>query len=57
MTELSRFLRHLAAPATAWLVAKGYLPEYMQSDITEALILAGGFAVPYALSYLRDLRK
>lgn len=57
MTDLNRFLRHLAGPLTAWLVAKGYLPEYMRGDVVEALVLAGGFLVPFAISKLRDLRR
>lgn len=56
MNELSRFLRHAVAPFTTWLVAKGYLPEAMQSDVTEAIVLGLGFAVPFALSYIRDHR-
>jgi hypothetical protein len=54
MKELNRFLRHVFAPFVAWLVAKGYLPEYMQGDVIEVLVLAVGFGVPFALSWARD---
>ena len=57
MTELNRFLRHFFAPFVAWMVAKGYLPEYMQGDVIEALVLACGFAVPYIVSHMRDKTK
>ena len=52
--ELSRLLRHLFAPLVAYAVAQGYLPEYMQGDVTEALVLAVALGVPLALSYIRD---
>lgn len=57
MTELNRLLRHIFAPLVAWLVAAGYLPEYMQGDVTEALVLLTALAIPYGLSFLRDKRK
>jgi len=52
--ELNRFLRHIFAPIVAWLVAKGYLPEYMQGDIVEVLVLSAGFAIPWGVSWLRE---
>ena len=54
MTELNRLIRHGVAPLTMWLVAKGYLPEYMQGDVTEALVIALSLAIPYGVSWLRD---
>ena len=54
MKELNRLLRHIFAPLVAWLVAAGYLPEYMQSDVTEALVLVTAFAIPYGISWWRD---
>ena len=57
MTELSRLLRHLFAPLVAWLVAKGYLPEYMQGDVTEVMVLLASLAIPYGISWWRDARK
>lgn len=57
MTELLRFLRHAVAPFTTWLVAKGYLPEAMQSDVTEVIVLGLGFAIPFGVSYIRDHRR
>jgi hypothetical protein len=57
MIELNRFLRHLIAPLTAWAVAGGILPEYMQSDITELAVLVVAFGIPYGLSWYRDKNK
>lgn len=54
MKEINRLIRHLVAPAVAWLVAEGHLPEYMQGDITEAATLAIALAVPIAVSRWRD---
>lgn len=54
--EINRLLRHLIAPLVAYAVAQGYLPEYAQGDVTEALVLAVALGVPLALSYLRDRR-
>lgn len=54
MKELNRLLRHMFAPLVAWAVASGYLPEYMQGDITEALVLIVAFGIPWGLSKLRD---
>ncbi len=54
MKEINRLVRHLVAPVTAWLVAEGHLPEYMQHDITEAATLAIALGVPLVLSWLRD---
>lgn len=57
MTEISRLLRHIFAPLVAWLVANGWLPEYMQSDVTEAAVLIAALAIPYGLSWWRDVRR
>lgn len=57
MTELNRLLRHLFAPLAAWMVANGYLPEYMRGDVTEALVLLVAFIVPYAVSWWRDAKR
>lgn len=57
MTEINRLIRHGVAPLVAWLVATGRLPEYMQGDVTEALVLAIGILGPIAFSYMRDRVK
>ena len=57
MTELNRLLRHIFAPLVAWLVANGYLPEYMQGDVTEILVLLVAFGIPYGISWWRDARR
>lgn len=57
MTELNRLLRHIFAPLVAWFVANGYLPEYMQGDVVEFMVLAVALAVPYAVSWWRDVRR
>jgi len=54
MTELLRFLRHAIAPLAALAVTLGWLPEYMQEDVTEALVLALGFVIPLAWSRWND---
>lgn len=54
MKEINRLIRHVVAPLVAWFVANGYLPEYMQGDVTEALVLAIAVGVPIALSWWRD---
>ena len=54
MTELHRLIRHGVAPLTMWMVAKGYLPEYMQGDVTEAIVIAVSIIAPIAVSWLRD---
>lgn len=54
MTEIYRLLRHIFAPLVAWLVAKGYLPEYMQGDVIEVLVLVTAFSIPYVVSWWRD---
>ena len=57
MTELNRLLRHIFAPLVAWLVANGYLPEYMKGDVTEVMVLVVALAVPYGVSWWRDARR
>lgn len=57
MKELNRVLRHLLAPVVAYAVAEGYLPEYMQGDVTEALVLLAAIGIPMALSWYRDRVK
>ena len=52
--EMLRAIRHGVAPLTAWLVLNGYLPDYMEGDITELLVIGVSVAVPYAFSWLRD---
>ena len=54
VTEINRLLRHLLAPVAAWLVAEGYLPEYMQGDVTEAAVMLIAVGLPLALSWYRD---
>lgn len=55
-TELNRFLRHAFVPVVAWAVSKGWLPESLQGDVTEMLVLAGSYGLILVLSYLRDRR-
>lgn len=57
MTAINRLLRHLFAPLVAYAVAQGWLPEYMQGDITEALVLGVALGLPLAASWYRDQRK
>ncbi len=57
MTELNRLLRHAFAPIVAYAVAEGYLPEYMQNDVTEVLVLGVAIGLPFAVSWVRDRRK
>lgn len=57
MTELNRLLRHIFAPLVAWFVANGYLPDYMQGDVVEFMVLAVALAVPYAVSWWRDAQR
>lgn len=57
MNELSRFFRHALAPLVMWLVATGRLPEYMQDDVLEAVVVGLSLFVPLVLSRLRDGRK
>ncbi len=57
MTELNRILRHLFAPLVAWMVANGWLPDYMQGDVTEVLVLFVALAIPYGISWWRDAVK
>lgn len=57
MTELNRLLRHVFAPLVAWLVANGWLPEYMKGDVTEAIVLVVALAIPYGVSWWRDARS
>lgn len=54
MKELNRLLRHIFAPLVAYAVAEGWLPEYAQGDVTEALVLGVALGVPFALSWWRD---
>jgi hypothetical protein len=54
MTELNRLIRHGVAPLVAWLVASGYLPEYMQGDVTELLVVGIAIGAPLAVSWWRD---
>lgn len=57
MTEINRLLRHMFAPLVAYAVAQGWLPEYMQGDVTEALVLAVALGLPLAVSWYRDRSK
>lgn len=57
MSELNRLLRHVFAPLVAYLVAEGYLPEYMQNDVTEVLVVGAAIALPLAVSWYRDSKK
>lgn len=54
MTELYRFLRHLFGPFVIFAVETGWLPKAAQGDVTELLVMAAGFGIPYAISWLRD---
>jgi hypothetical protein len=54
MTELYRAIRHGVAPLVAYLIAAGYLPEYMRGDVTELMVIGLSFVLPYGVSWLRD---
>ena len=54
MNELHRFLRHVFGPFVVWAVANGYLPEWAQKDVIEALVICAGFVVPYVWSWIMD---
>jgi hypothetical protein len=41
----------------AYLVTQGYLPEYMQGDVTEGLVIGSGIVIPMAISKYRDSFK
>ena len=57
MSEIARLLRHVFAPMVAYLVTQGYLPEYMQGDVTEGLVIGSGIVIPMAISKYRDSVK
>lgn len=57
MSELQRFLRHGLAPLVTWMVSEEYLPEAMQKDVLEALVIGVSLAVPYLWSWLRERAK
>lgn len=56
MSEFSRLVRHLVGPLVAFLVSRGFLPEYMQSDAVEFLTLSIVLGSVYAWSFVRDRR-
>lgn len=53
-TEMLRLIRHGIAPLVTWLVLNGYLPEYMQGDVTELAVIAVSVGAPMAFSWMRD---
>lgn len=53
MNELTRLIRHGMVPLAARLVAKGYLPEYMLSDVSELLTIGAALAIPMIWSRFR----
>ncbi len=54
MKEMNRLLRHLIAPLVVIAVDRGWLPEAAQGDVTEALVLLAGLAVPVVWSWMRE---
>jgi len=52
--EIQRLIRHGVAPVVAYAVAQGWLPEYMQGDVTEAAVLLIAVAGPLAWSWARE---
>lgn len=54
MTEINRLIRHGVAPLVAYAVAAGWLPEAMQQDVTELLVLAIALGGPLLWSYARE---
>ncbi|WP_273523929.1 hypothetical protein [Rhodosalinus sediminis] len=54
MRELNRLLRHIIAPLAALAVAEGWLPEEVQHDVTEALVLVLGLLLPLLWSWARE---
>ena len=57
MMELNRFLRHLFAPIVTLAVGKGWLPEYMQGDVLDLAVIATAWAIPYGISWYRDVSR
>lgn len=57
MSELARLLRHAFAPLVALMVAEGYLPKYMQQDVTEFLVVGAAIAIPMIFSWWRDKKR
>lgn len=54
MGELHRFLRHAVGPLVILAVENGWLPESVSGDVIEAAVIALGFALPLAWSWLLD---
>jgi len=55
--ELIRLVRHLVAPLIAYLVTAGYLPEALQGQVTEFVLMGVGVAVALTFSWTRDQKK
>lgn len=54
MSELHRFLRHALGPFAVLAVEQGWLPEAAQQDVTEAIVIALGFLLPFGWSLFLD---
>ncbi|MFP4045038.1 MAG: hypothetical protein ACLFTP_10820 [Rhodosalinus sp.] len=54
MREINRLIRHVVAPLVTYAVAEGWLPEYAQQDVTEALVIALALALPIVWSRVRE---
>lgn len=55
--EILRLIRHLIAPLMAFLVAKGWLPAYLQHDIAEVAIIVVSLVTVVVFSMKRDKKK
>ena len=54
MRELNRLIRHIVAPLVTYAVSQGWLPEYAQQDVTEALVIGLALALPIVWSWARE---
>jgi len=55
--EVLRLIRHLIAPLMAFLVAKGWMPAYLQHDLAEVIIIVVSLVTVMAFSFRRDSKK
>ena len=48
--DILRLVRHIMAPAVAFLVGRGYVPDSMSGDLTEGGIVAASLVVAFIWS-------
>ncbi|PJJ86865.1 hypothetical protein CLV77_1425 [Brevirhabdus pacifica] len=57
MTEdIKRLVRHLVPVAVIYAVSRGWIPEAMQADMTEAALILSSVAFSLIWSKQRDLK-